>query len=286
MSEIITPTNQELITGIFRNEPEEVYHGRREYISSSALPYLDTSPAHFNEYMKNGVEKTDPMERGSFIHKLLLEQDIAKYVPRPLNEDGSLVRSNTKEYKAWLENIGGKTPLDPTLYNDAMAVLTAALQNKKYAKSFEECEKEVSFYAIDDETGLPMKARTDMVEKNFSYILDLKSTSDVLKFGNQIFYLSYDVRLIHYSEVILRCTGILIDDLRFIAIESKAPYGSINYRLTQGQVAEARMKWRQLMNTISACKADNNWPAFSDEWNEPIKPKNYGTSEVSFSGGF
>jgi len=92
--------------------------------------------------------------------------------------------------------------------------------------------------------------------------------------------------LVHYSEVISRVTGVLIDDLRFTAIESKPPYASKNYRLTPDQVGDARIKWRALMNEIAVCMADNHWPAFSDEWNEPVRPKFMEDSIVSFVGGF
>lgn len=307
-------TKPDFKIGMFRGEPDDVYHSAAGYVSSSPLPELDKSPAHFLEKWNNGVEPTPAMDRGTFIHKILLEQDIQKYVARPVKEDGSLVRSNSKEYAAFLAANEGKKPIDAKIFDGAFEVLNSACLNSKYVTAFDECEVEVSFYAVDEDTGLPMKARLDQCPKwlvkaietgDYSelesrraagqlYISDVKSATDIFKFNDQIFKMSYHVRLVHYAEVIRALikgsAGIdigEINDLRFMAIESKKPFATRNFRLIPADVAEARIKWRQWLNVIAACKSDGDFPALSDEWIDAEKPKYLeDTEEVSFDGGF
>ncbi len=213
-----------MFLGARLNEPAEQYHSIQGYVPSSPIPEMKKSPAHFVEKWQNGVESTPAMDKGEFIHKLLLEQDIEKYVARPLKEDGSLVRSNSKEYAAWLAENPGKTPIAPDLYNDALPILTAACNHEKFVRAFEKSDAEASFYAKHS-NGLYLKARPDMIAKDRSFILDVKSTSDISTFEKQIFNLGYDVRLIHYAETIKALEGVEIPEIYFFAIESKAPYG-------------------------------------------------------------
>lgn len=301
MSKIITikPNQKPEKIGMLLNEPAEAYHSTAGYISSSPLPELEESPAHFFEKWQNGVEPTPAMDNGNFLHSLLLEQAIEKFVARPVKEDGSLVRSNSKEYAAFLADNEGKTPIAPDLYNQAFEVLNAACLNKNYVKSYDECVAEVSFYSVDQETGLPLKARTDLIPKELVkaihdknttaleamkltgglYLHDLKSTANIRGFEKQIFTMGYDVRLVHYWETIRAYVkGELkfdiggVQELKFTAIESSAPYGSKNYRLSSRQIDRAFIKWRTYINTISACLIDGNFPSYSDEWVEATEP--------------
>lgn len=316
MAKIITikPNQKPEKLGMFLNEPAEDYHSTAGFVSSSPLPELEESPAHFVEKWQNGVEPTPAMDNGNFLHSLLLEQAIEKFVARPVKEDGSLVRSNSKEYAAFLAANEGKTPIAPELFNQAYEVLNAACLNKNYVKSFDECVAEVSFYAVDTETGLPLKARTDLIPKDLVkaihdkdttalealklsgglYLHDLKSTSNIRGFERQIFLMGYDVRLIHYWETIRAHVKNSmsfdlgpVQDLKFTAIESSAPYGSKNYKLKPHQIDRAAAKWRAYINTIFACMNDGNFPCYSDDWILTDEPAFLNTlsEEPTFNAG-
>ena len=263
----------DVFTGILKDESAEAYHAKKDFVSSSPLPAMAKSPLHFFHKWKTETESTDPMERGNFMHKLLLEQDISKYVARPLNDKLELVRSNSKEYAAFLAQNQGKTPVHPDFYHDALAILTAACRNKRFIKAFEASDQEVSIYAKHGPTGLFMKARMDMIAKDCSFIADVKSTSNITAFERQIFNLGYDVRLVHYREVLRALTGILVPNLYFFPIESSAPYGMQAFRLSDSATEAAFTKWTAWMNEISACIADSVWPGFSDDIIDVDRPK-------------
>lgn len=258
-------------TGRLDSEPADEYHAKREYISSSPLAQMAKSPLHFHTAWTTPTEPTDAMDKGSFMHSLLLEQDIDRYACRP-TKDGRLVASNTKDYAAWLAQHPGKTPIHPDFYNEALAILTAACTNKTFLKAFEACDKEVSFYAKHEQTGLHLKARPDMIARDFSFILDLKSTADIMKFERQLFSLAYDVRLVHYVQTCQAVSGLEIPEIYFFAIESAAPYASKMFKLSRNAVERATSQWTQYMNEVSACVADGKFPGFDERIIEVDRP--------------
>jgi hypothetical protein len=218
------------------------------------------------------------------MHSLLLELDINKFAPRPVKEDGSLVRSNSKEYKEWFASIGNKTPIDPHDYADAMAILSSACNHEKFTRAFELSDKEASFYARH-ENGLYLKARPDMIAKDRSFILDVKSTSNIQSFQKQIFNLGYDIRLVHYAETVRALEGTAIPDLFFFAIESSAPYGCKMFRLSDAARESALLQWQTLTNEIAVCTKEDRWPSYSDEIAEVDRPAWMETPEVDFGVG-
>lgn len=298
--------------GLFLNEPAEVYHAEAGYISSSPLPFMGLSPAHFFARWNNGVEPTQEMDNGSFIHSLCLEQDINQYVARPVNEKGDLVRSNSKEYKEFLAANVGKKPIKPELYKSANEVLDAICINKPYMNLYDHSEAEVSIYAIDEETGLPLKARTDLMPKwlveailkqdmslfakmgkpENLFVHDLKSTGNLRAFKNQIFVAGYNVRLMHYWQTIRSLVKQsfnfdigLPGQLSFTAIEQSAPFGSQNHRLKPFEIQESYNVWRQYINTISACLQDGYFPGYATDWIDVERPSYLQLSDdLDFTG--
>lgn len=292
-------------------ESAEDYHSTPGYISSSSLPALDKSPAHWLDKHNNGVEPTPAMEGGTFLHALCLEQDVEGFVARPLTDKGTLVPSNSPKYKEFLAENAGKKPIHPKLFDGAYEVLNAICLNKNFVTTYDECHQEVSFYAQDQENGLCYKARLDnlpkrlvnaikeknvdvireMIEKAIIYIHDLKSTGQITRFDNYLFASGYDVRLIHYWQTIrlaiLNEFGLNIGDpwdIRFTALESAKPFGSKNIKLRPEDIASAMSTWRRYTNTIAMCYTDGNFPSYSDEWVYASKPTylDYNAAELSF----
>jgi hypothetical protein len=260
--------------------PMPLYH-KHPAISSSQLIEMDVSPRHFYHFWKNPqTESSESQKRGTLFHDLLLEQSVEKYVARPLNEKGELVRSNSKEYATFLEANPGKVAIHPNDFNEMYSALTAFAENEKAMAMLKDTKIEHSIFCKDPETGVEIKARPDIWGNGF--VADLKSTANILKFDNQIFTLSYDVRLVHYAKCIEYATGEKVNRLFFIAFESNAPFQSQIVELTIEQIADAETKWRSLMNRLSVCLKTNSWPGFTEEIRFAKKPKFIANEEISF----
>lgn len=267
-------------------EPADLYHANREYIGSTELRKSKQSMRHFHEAWKNGGgETTDAMDNGTMLHALLLEQDVAKFCARPLNEKGELVRSNSKEYAAFLAANEGKTPIHPTMYNGMENALTAFCENKTAMKMIEKAKHELSVYATCPHTGMKVKCRPDVWGDGF--IMDLKSTTKPLddSYLRTIFTNAFPFQLAHYGETILAATGEIIKDYYILGFEQQAPYASKIYRIPLLYIEEARALRLQWLNEIKVCMEDNKWPMYRDEIITVERPAYMSAGdEISFGG--
>lgn len=268
------------IAGVHPTMPADTYHEQRKFIGSSSLAKMDLSPRHFYQAWTIPSGPTAAMFKGNLIHSLLLEQDIERFVRRPLNEKGDLVRSNSKEYAAFLAENPGKEPVHPDDFDPMYDMLTSFCDNERAMAMMNKSRIEHSVFAQDPESGLLLKARPDIWGSGF--ISDLKSTSNMRGFNRQIFALMYDVKLAHYAKVIEYATGEVIDQVYYIAHESNAPYCSQIFTLSKDDFKAAKEKWRILLNQISVCSKTGNWPGYSDEIHIAEKPKYFEEMAISF----
>lgn len=270
-------------TGIF-TEAAETYHAQKTYVSSSPLRKMRKSPAHFYDSWQGKAEDvTHEMEKGTAIHSLLLEQDIWRYVRRPVKDDGSLIRSNSKEYKDWESRLDpSQVPVAPEFFDNFEAMLDAFVANKKAMEMLDKAKVEQSVYAQCPRTGLYMKARPDIWGSGF--IADLKSTSNMDSFEQNIFRNGYDLQAAHYVETIKACTGEEIEEVYFIAYEQASPFGSKIFKLPVSELNRAKGQHYLWMSEVSACMKDNHWPSYSDEIKEVYRPAYMSDDEVSFAG--
>lgn len=267
--------------GIFKSMPASDYHARRDFIGSSSLVEMAKSPRHFFHSWKGpAIEPTAAMQKGELIHSLLLEQDISRFVRRPLNEKGELIRSNSKEYGAFLQANIGKTPVHPDDFDPMYEMLTAFCENERAMAMMNGAEIEASIFAKDPETGIMLKARPDIWGDG--YLVDLKSTSDIQKFNDQVFRMKYDVRLAHYARAIEAAGGKKIKNIFFIAYESSAPFCSKVFQLKTADIREADDQWLALANQVAVCEREGEWPGYSDEIQIAERPPFLSVDSISF----
>lgn len=267
--------------GLYPVLAAEEYHKEREFIGSSTLITMDESPKHFQHAWKGPAK--DPsaaMIKGTMLHSLLLEQDIANYIGRPLTEKGSLVASNTTQYKEFLAANPGKIPVHPDDISEMETMLNAFCENKRAMAMLKDAKIEHSVFTKDPSTGILMKARPDIWLPGG--IIDLKSTTDIRKFENQIFRDMYDVRLVHYGKALEFQTGEKIKEYYFIAYGQSAPYCSKIFKLRPSDIEKAESKWRILMNQVSVCMKGDIWPGYDDAIQLVTRPRYFEEETITF----
>ncbi len=249
-------------------ELAEIYHANREYVGSTELKQMSLSPKHFYKAWKGDpTEATEAMETGTLLHDLLLEQNVDKYCARPLNEKGELVRSNSKEYAAFLANNVGKTPIRPELHSNLYEALTAFTENKTAMKMLSGARIEHSFYSVDHESGIKVKARPDILGDG--YLVDLKTVTGTLEnFERTIFNNNFDFQLCHYGEVVEE----KINDYYLIGFEQKT-FASKVFKIPRSYIEEAKAKRRFFLNEIAVCLHENLWPSYEQSIIEVERPK-------------
>lgn len=267
--------------GVFTEKAED-YHKERGYISSSPLRKMRKSPAHFYAaWAGPAADTTHEQEKGTAVHSLILEQDIARYARRPVKSDGSIVRSNSAEYKAWEKSLKqGQVPVEPDFYDNFEGMLNAFCSNKKAMEILEHGQVEKSIYSQDAETGLFLKARPDIWGS--TYKADLKSTTNMDAFESIIFKNGYDYQAVHYEETDRAWSGKETEHFFIIAFEVAPPFAIKIFELSPQDRARARGQRRLWLNEIGACMKDNHWPSYAEEIITASRPAYMRDDEVSF----
>lgn len=255
------------------------YHQHTEFVSASSLKELRKSPAHFLEAWKGSREQTPAMAKGEFLHSVILEQDISKYAKRPVNEDGSLVRSNSKEFKEWEASLGAKSAVDPYLYDEALNLLSAFSSHSEAMKLYNGAKVELSIFG-EAPNGLKIKGRPDILGAN--YIADYKTTSNMDRFERDIWTMGYYIQAAQYVFLAEQEFKTKILHFDFIAQETAKPYGIKVFRLGPKELAHARDEWMQLINQAKIRIDEGVFPSYDESIKQVQIPEWFFKSENIF----
>jgi exodeoxyribonuclease VIII len=167
----------------------------REGVSSSDLKKLMKSPAHFRYWKDNPQEDTPALLLGRAAHKYVLETyDFYNEFAVAPNVD----RRTTKGKEEWAKFIAeseGKDVITQEQFEQIDAMRTAAYATHFVSKLLSG-EKELSFFCVDEETGLTIKARPDCITEfnGKNILIDYKTCADAenTKFCRDSIKFGYD----------------------------------------------------------------------------------------------
>ena len=254
--------------GIF-TIPEDQYHAIR-VVSSTLLKEMRKSPAHARAYLNQPVESEKSLseeKKKSFRDGKLIERAILE----PHRNKGLVVKPKgmsfaTAEGKQWKAAQGAAEII--TAEEDAMlkgivanvhadADVSAILKAKG--------KTQPSLFAVDEETGLQLKARLDWLSDG-NAILDIKSTvtadPDLHGFPREVAKYRYHIQAAFYLDMCARL-GVRKDCFIFLAIEKKAPYAVTPIQLDALSINKGREEYRRLLLKYKQCKETNSWPFYS-----------------------
>ena len=228
-------------------------------ISCTGLKKIAVSPSHY----KNGDHKqTAAMFMGSATHSAILEpESFAKqYVTMPAGKD----RRST-EYKALAAEYGADNVLSVADSHQIQMMQNAVRANPVAHKWLyqEQGRNELSVYAKDPETGVLVRCRFDrLLDRGFSP--DMKTTTDASPrgFSNAIAKYGYAFQAAFYLDTYYWATGTKLESFGFIAVESKAPYNVMCYRLDDESIEIGRSQYRSALNTYAECLESGVWNGY------------------------
>ena len=121
---------------------------------------------------------------------------------------------------------------------------------------------EQSLFWVDEETGLSCKARPDIWQG--AYVADLKTCASASynAFQRSVFEYGYHIQCAMQFEAIKHCTGQLIYDFVFIAIEKEAPYATACYQLDNFALMQGIEEFHEALRNIRICTEANEWPSY------------------------
>ena len=203
------------------------------------------------------------MVLGSALHMACLEPDI-------FYDTYHLLRSSenrmTSEYKQAKKDFGEEFVLvKPEI--EKIEGMARNLHKSAICEYLDNdyCEKELSGFAIDPETGLMCRHRFDAIIDGIA--IDLKTTTDARKpaFSKKILDFGYHIQAAFYVDQYNWITGEEIKKFIFAAIETSAPYAVKIYELEQDSMDAGRKKYRQALNEYAQCKSSDTWPSYDQE---------------------
>jgi len=262
--------------GVYTNLSSEEYHAHKESISRSAIMDFAQSPytywaKHLNP--DRPIKETTPaMQFGTAFHMYCLEPQLfwAHYAVKTehftlkhlqevhgkdkgkfLFEEQKLsVLNLSKENKAILsadEYTNLKNMLDRITLNDSVMELSRG------------GKIENSFFWQDENSGLLLKARPDILHDNM--IVDLKTCADASPraFQSSMVTGGYHIQGAMIRDAVEAIEGHRINNVINICIETKYPYNMAIYIIDEFAIDAGQEKYKQICLDLNEAKETNTF---------------------------
>lgn len=258
--------------GIYRDLPEEIYHGDLDSLSSSgARALLKSSPRKFRLAQRKEKRAWDV---GHVTHKLILGKgsDIAVLDPavHGLTKDDKPA-TNYRSTSMWQAaeadaRTRGAVPISVSDYETAQAMEAAVWNNDDAADLLSVGEAEVSAYWHDPLTEARLRLRIDWQHpgRNRLIIVDYKTTKNAepYAFWKSCSEYQYHLQDAWYRDGVIAC-GIDDDPLFvFIAQEKDYPYDVTVHESKPSDVHRGRALNRKAINLWARCHKADEWPGY------------------------
>lgn len=233
----------------------------REGISSSELKKLMKSPAHYKHWKDNPQEDTPSLLFGRAAHKYVLETYDFYNEFAVAQDIDRRTKFGKAEWQVFCEENVGKDIITQEQFEQIDAMRTAAYATPFVSKLLSG-EKELSFWGVDEETGLTIKCRPDCItEWNGKHILvDYKTAQDVenTKFCRDSIKFGYDLQMAYYLDILKQNTG---HDYMVVIIaqEKTAPYVTNVFQLSENYLESGRELYKEMLKVYKECEETDTW---------------------------
>lgn len=292
--------------GLHLDVSPEIYYARQlDVASNTSLSIIDErSPAHYKfwcEHPESG-EETPALTFGKAFDCAVLEPamfgDLYAVMPANAPRDMRRFRDAKKPSAETLASIdwwdkfasdnAGRTFLTRETYDQALAMGASLRAYEMTFKTdghdltvnagelFDACQKQVTIYWIDEETGVLCKARLDLFEPDILFAGDLKSTLDASKagFSRSINRYRYHVQAVGYADG-CRASGYPLKSFAFFPVEKDAPYIPASWHVDAPSEERGWAIRQRSLRKLDACLKSGKWPGYTTTV-EPIGIPAYG----------
>ena len=262
--------------GVYPDVPMADYQ-KWDAASNSRLRPTLRSGAHLLAYLEADDVDTAAFAYGRASHMALFEPDLfaGAFVPEPdVNSPELKDYANPRAAKAYKEALAlleasGKTVLKAGELDDVFRARDAVLKHPKAAKIINATGRaELSVVWVDEATGTLCKGRFDWHTPTYAggAIVDLKTTDDASPgaFERAIFRWGYHRQGAFYLRA-ARALKIPAVHFTIIAVEKKAPYGVILYRLKDEAIRLGDAQLDFALHRYAECKRTGEYPGYTTD---------------------
>lgn len=241
----------------------EKYHAVKTYYSSSQLKEANEDIQTFHKiYVTGEIQKEfstqarAAMDTGTYYHTAILE-------PEMLTKECAVwdgIRKG-KAYEEFLVNNKGKTIITAKDFEKANALISATKNDPQTLKLISKGEPELS--AFTELEGVKIRVRTDWIDLERGFLLDLKSMSgnvrDQMNIKKKIDSMDYDLSAALYIDAFnavfkkLKKKGQIKDF--YWSFASKDQVSCQVYRATEEMIRVGRAKYKKALREIAEAEA-------------------------------
>lgn len=238
-------------------------------VSSSGLRTIwAESPAHFWCKSPLNPKRLPQKDRPAFAvgrlaHRLLLEG-------REGLEDDFAIRPDhwdswrTKDAQVWRDTqiLGGRTVITPEDLVDVTAMAESLGRHPLVKAGILDGHVERSLIWKDDETGIWLKSRPDVIPNGSGDYADLKTTTSVATKSLEQSLANFDYAMQGAlvgmaSEAVL---GIPMQSFSLVWVEKEAPFCVRVTTLTPADLERGRLQVRAALRSMARCLKSGEWP--------------------------
>jgi len=241
--------------GIYKTLSNKDYHADKNSISRSALIDFKKNPRYYWAWHVNPnrpvKKQTEAMIFGSAFHCYVLEPD--KFYETYAVEPTKVLLKNEGEtayriYKNQCEELArsSKIVLSHETYDELTLMHYELFENIKAAELIRKARYEQSYFWKDDESGLMLKARPDILHENM--IVDIKTIDDASPHGFQRAMMkgSYHIQGAMIRDAVRILEGRDIPNIINICIEKTYPYSIGIYIIDEEAINSGQQEYKQL----------------------------------------
>lgn len=254
--------------GYIENLSNDDYHADTNSISRSAIiDFMKCPRRYWANYLNPDRPKKEnkkSWEFGSAFHTLILEPRLFHqiYIVKPepvlLKNVG---REAYDDYKARLAAIetSDKILLSENDYKILSQMISAFFQNQKAYELIEKAKYETSFFWRDDESGLFVKARPDILHENM--YVDIKTIGDASahSYQREMAMFGYHIQAAMVSDGVLAVHNRKLLACINICIEKTYPYSIGIYIIDDDAIERGRADYKNVLLEIKSAIEHNTW---------------------------
>lgn len=229
----------------------------KDSVSASDLKTFLKSPRLYF-YEKNRTEPIPDKRHfavGSALHEYIMEREKFNnnFIISPKFDRRK--KQGKIDYEEFVLKAQGRTIINIEEMDMIKQMSVNIKMNKTFMEFFEGSDYEVSCYTKDDNTGLDLKLRPDILPINKSAIIDIKSCLDSSpnKFKGDVHSYGYALSAAYYMDFIGK------ENYVFAAIEKNPPYQSSMYVLSDEIIDYGRHQYRMGLDLLKWSKENNFW---------------------------
>lgn len=262
--------------GIYPNLSNESYHADKAISRSAVMKFLQSPHKYWAEYLDPDRQRkalngtSSALIFGNAFHTFVLEPEkfVEQFAIKPepvlLKDVGREAYDSNKKLIAELE-ASTRTLITATEYHILKSMYASLWNNREARGLIEGAVYESSYFWQDDQTGLIVKSRPDILRENA--IIDLKTchSADTRTYQKEMYQYGYYIQGAMIREGVKQLTGQDIPTVVNICVEKTYPF-EVGIKIISEEALDAgHHKFKSALLSLNQSIKEDVWTGYDPE---------------------